>query len=122
MIPITRVFHNKASFGDVIRNKPKTDEDYTSMYESIDELQSLLQINNIQLNSYSIYQNLNMTSDYRIAIYGDINKNNITYIEVPRKFDILQHKARLRSISVGEPIPKELQYQHIETVPIKKII
>ena len=60
------------------------------------------------------YNNPNMTSEHGIAIYGNINSNNISFFEVDRMYDLIQKKAKELGYNDGEIIPKDLDFSKQE--------
>lgn len=55
-------------------------------------------------NVSGLYGDPNFSSEYDIAIYGEIPQENIQCIEVERGYDIMQRKAKQKGLKDGEAI------------------
>lgn len=99
---------NKASFGDIgdIRGGEfrggETEDDVMSKISSLEELSMTFGLN--PNNVSELYWNPNFTSEYGIAIYGKMSQENIQYIEVERRYDTMQRRARQNGLKDGEEI------------------
>ena len=108
LIPIKDVLTNKASFGDIMGVRGGEFKDGKTTDDAISEILSLEELSTdygIDPNNVSeLYGNPNFTSEYGIAIYGKIPKENIQFIEVERGYDIMQRKAKQKGLKDGEEV------------------
>lgn len=109
LIPIENVLHNKASFGDVegMRDRRASEEDIARVLDSVPDLRELGETSDVYdfpNDMNSVHWNPNFTSEYGVAIYGQIPKEGIEYIEVGRKYDRMQRKALEDGLKDGEGI------------------
>lgn len=96
----------KASFGDEngLRNGSMTHEESKQKISELESFSQLLEIFNIDTNM--LYNDANMQSDFGIALYGVIPPEKIQFIEVERKYEILQKKAIELGYKIGDIIPQ----------------
>ena len=117
LIPFENVLNNKASFGDVEGLRSGTLKG-TELEEKINSMYSFEQLLQAFYISFSDganpYNNPNMTSEHGIALYGNINSNNISFFEVDRMYDLIQKKAKELGYNDGEIIPKDLDFSKQE--------
>ena len=117
LIKLNDISEIKASFGDVfgLREGGISQEEAQQRITKLYSFSKLLE--SFYIDSDTIYTNPNMTSEFGIALYGIIPPDRIQYIEVERKYNLLQQRAIDSGISIGEPIPKnldgEIQRKHI---------
>ena len=104
LIPSNNILDNKASFGDVdgLRSGNAIGEELEEKLSELYTLRKLLELYNISINDYG---NDNLTGEFGIAIYGKIDSIGITFIEVTRKYDLIQERARSMGYKEGETIP-----------------
>lgn len=57
-----------------------------------------------------------MQSEYGIALYGIIPPEKIQFIDVDRKYDMLQRKALGLGYSIGDVIPQNLTTEINSTI------
>ena len=97
----------KASFGDVeeLRDGNISFEEARQKIQHIPTLLQLLSLYSINSDSQLIYFDPNMTSEYGIALYGNIPPEKIQFIEVERKYEMLQRRAIELGYSIGDVIP-----------------
>ena len=62
----------------------------------------------------NLYGDPNMTSEYGIAIYGQIPVKGVSFFEVDRKYDLLQKKAKEQGYVDGEIIPMDFEFNTIK--------
>lgn len=96
----------KASFGDVegLRSGSITYEESQQKITELPSFSQLLEIFNINYNT--IYNDPNMQSEFGIALYGIIPPEKIQFIEVERKYELLQKRAIELGYSIGDIIPE----------------
>ena len=56
---------------------------------------------------WRLYSDGNFTSEYGVALYGEIPKDGLEYIEVERGYDTLQRKARQAGLKPGQEIDSD---------------
>lgn len=106
LIRMDDVLNIKASFGDVsgLRDGNLSPEDTTKKIESLISLDKLLESFNV--NVESLYTDPNLSSEYGIALYGNISRDKLKYIEVQRAYNLMQKKALDMGLQLGEEILK----------------
>ena len=128
LIPLDDVLSTKASFGDILgsRNGNMSSEQlnqiigelptfkellitYISYYNGRDSYENMAK-------TFSLYQDANMTSEYGIALYGKIPTDKIKYIEVERKYQMMQKRAIDLGYQIGEIIPVDYLYADEKTI------
>ncbi len=105
LIPIKDIQDNKASFGDIagLRGDAPVEGNHDKILQDVPSFQQLA-------TSYycpdvrSMYQNPNFTSEYGIAIYGEVPSDDLEYVEVERGYEIMQRKALQAGIKTGDDI------------------
>ena len=105
LIPIKDVQDNKASFGDIagLRGEASVETDHDKILQdtpSFGQLAADCYCSDIR----SMYQNSNFTSEYGIAIYGEIRSDDLEYVEVERGYDTMQRKALQAGLVAGDEI------------------
>ncbi|MGN1000722.1 MAG: hypothetical protein ACI4OG_02165 [Bacilli bacterium] len=107
LIPINEVFDVKAYFGDVdgLRDGKSTTEEAQDVLKRLPSLKELLDSYYISADSYGVYNDPNMTSEYGISLYGNIKTNKLRYIEVESKYSMMQKRALAEGYEIGEVIP-----------------
>ena len=117
LIKLKDILDKKASFGDVygLRDGNASIKDAQQKINDLPSLQQLLETYHIDTNM--LYTNPNMQSEYGIAIYDRIAPENIQFIEVERKYEIMQKKARELGYIIGDTIP-ELKDKESSTIDI----
>ena len=108
LIPFENVLSNKASFGDVagLRDGKLSGEELKLKLDKLYSFKKLLQVFDISVNNgINLYVEPNMTSEYGIAIYGNIASKNISFFEIERLYNIVQRKARDMGYVDGDVIP-----------------
>lgn len=105
LIPIKDIQGNKASFGDVdgLRNDAPTEASYEEILQDIPSFEQLADENYCP-DVRSMYQNPNFASEYGIAIYGEIQSDDLEYVEVERSYDTMQRKALQSGLKVGDDL------------------
>lgn len=53
---------------------------------------------------WSMYQNPNFTSEYGVAIYGEIKSDDVEYVEIERGYDVMQRKALQAGLKAGDDL------------------
>ena len=108
LIKLNDAANLKACFGGIYgsRDGKLTKEELQQEIDELPSFSQLLEKFNIKTNR--IYDNLNMTSDFGIALCGIIPPDKIQFIEVERKYEMLQRKAIELGYSTGDTIPKIL--------------
>ena len=108
LIELSDVLQIKASFGDIVglRDGTLTNEESKNKIESLKSLNELMDGFNINLQT--IYLDPNMSSEYGVALYGNISTNSLKYIEVERKYYMMQKKAIDLGYQIGDTIPLNL--------------
>ncbi len=113
VIPFEDVIHHKASFGDIegLRDGKLSGEELKQKLDKLHTLEQLLQLFEITVeNGMDPYNDMNMKSEYGIAIYGPIASKDISFLEVNRMYDLMQTKARDMGYVDGDVIPDDLDY------------
>lgn len=105
LIPIKDIQRNKASFGDVdgLRDGTAAEVSYDETLQGMPNFEQLA-AENYCPDVRSMYQNPNFTSEYGIAIYGDIRSDGLEYVEVERGYDTLQRKALQAGLKTGDDL------------------
>lgn len=105
LIPIEDINENKASFGDVAGLRVGTIAE-ASRDKILQDIPSFKQLADEHYCSYvrNMYQNPNFTSEYGIAIYGEIRSDNLEYVEVERSYDSMQKKALQAGLKDGDDL------------------
>lgn len=114
LIPLSNVLNNKASFGDVDGLR---DGSFNAVFtnQTINTLSSLKELLlDFNVNYSQLYSDPNMASEFGIALYGNITEKGIKYIEVERKYQIMQRKAIELGYKFGDIIPSEDEIKIIE--------
>ena len=114
---------NKASLGDVegLRDGKLSGEEVEAKLDSLYSFKQLLQAFDVSItNGMSPYDNPNMTSEYGIAIYGNIASKGISFFEIDRMYDLIQKKARDMGYADGVVIPNGLDLSMQESSILKK--
>ena len=108
LIPISDLLNVKASFGDVngLRDGNVSGENASQIVNNLQSLSQLLSEYNIDYNN--LFNNPNMDNEFGIALYGVISTDKIQYIDVKRKYDIIQRKALELGYSWGDVIPNNI--------------
>lgn len=103
-IPIKSIQNNKASFGDVdgLRGG-STKTSYEGILQDLPSFKQLADENYCP-DARSMYQNANFTSEYGIAIYGEVRSDDIEYVEIERGYDIMQRKALQAGLKVEDDL------------------
>ena len=108
LVPIKDVLANKASFGDIMGVRGGEFRDGKTMDDVINEVLSLEDLcktyGRDSDNVSELYGDANFTSEYGIALYGKIPQENIQYIDVERRYDMIQRKAKQNGLKDGEEI------------------
>lgn len=99
------VQNNKASFCDVIGLRSSAVTDFST--ENI--LRDRLSFRQLADEQYcpdvrSMYQNPNFTSEHGVAIYGNIQSDNIEYVEIERGYDTVQREALRAGLKAGDDL------------------
>lgn len=111
LIKMSDALKLKASFGDVtgLRDGKLNGNDAQS---EIDKLQSLNELmTNFRISKDCFYSDLNMCSEYGIALYGTVPFSSLKYIEVESKYNVIQKRALDFGYSIGEVIPSNFDVQ-----------
>lgn len=108
LIPISDLLNVRASFGDVngLRDGNVSAENASQIVNNLQSLSQLLSEYNIDYNN--LYDNPNMDNEFGIALYGVISPDKIQYIDVKRKYDIVQRKSVELGYSWGDVIPNNI--------------
>lgn len=101
LIKISNLQEIKASFGDIEGLRDGT----ASFEESQQKIQELSSFN---ISSDMIYNDPNMQSEFGIALYGLIPYEKIQFIEVERKYEMMQRRAIELGYSIGDVMPLNL--------------
>lgn len=104
-LPIDDLRQNPISFGDIkgLRDGQENSASMSQILQTLLTLDQTFKQNHIH-DIYGTYNNANFACDYGVAIYGPIKSQHLKYIEVDRKYDILQTQAKLNGLKPGEPI------------------
>lgn len=105
LIKLSDIENIKASFGDIkgLRDGTASLEESQQIIQNLPTFSQLLSSFNIDSNM--LYNNPNLQSEYGIALYGKISSEKIQFIEVKRKYEMVQRRAIDLGYSVGETIP-----------------
>ena len=115
LIPFDNVLKNKASFGDILglRDGKSNGEELKKILDERYTFETLLEKFNIMIkNNPGIYLDANMTSEYGIAIYGEIKMDGVSYFEVDRHYELLQKKAEKLGYVQGDPIATTILFEN----------
>lgn len=106
LIKLEDALNLKASFGDIagLRDGNLSSEDANIKIQSLISLDNLLE--NFNISGEYLYSNPNLNSEYGIALYGNIYKNKLKYIEVERAYTLMQKKAIDMGLQFGDEIPQ----------------
>ena len=106
----------KASFGDVrgLRDGSVTQEQAQLIIKESLSFPQLL--SSVYININKPYDDPNMQSEYGIALYGIIPPEKIQFIDVERKYDMLQRKALELGYSIGDVIPQSFTTEINSTI------
>ena len=106
----------KASFGDVagLRDGSATNDESRQIINELPSFSQLLTIYHI--DSSMIFSDPNMQSEFGIALYGIIPPEKIQFIEVERKYEMLQKKAIELGYSIGDTIPQDFTSEISSTI------
>ena len=106
----------KASFGDVtgLRDGGAIQEEAHQIIKELPSFSQLLA--NFNINSDMVYNDPNMKSEFGIALYGIIPPEKIQFIEVERKYDMLQRRAIELGYSIGDTIPQNFTIESNLTI------
>lgn len=112
LIPIGSIKNNRASFGDVkgLRDGNMIGDNLSHELSRLPTLQGLCEDSHIE-NASDAYSNPNFDSEFGIAIYGEISEQQISYIEVPRRYEKLQQIALELGSTNGDEISEEIENQ-----------
>lgn len=104
-IPIKDIQDNKVSFGDVngLRGDTSIRPSYKEALQNIPSFEQLVDLEYCT-DIWGMYQNPNFTSEYGIAVYGDIQSDNLEYVEVERGYDTMQRKALQAGLQTDDDI------------------
>ena len=110
VVPTGAVKNNKASFGDVVglRDGGISGEDLVLALSERQSLAELFEGCHIE-NSADAYDDLNLTSEFGVAIYGEIPMRDVSFIEVPRVYELMQRTAREQGLDNGEEIGDSIE-------------
>ena len=98
----------KASFGDIEGLRDGT-ASFEESQQKIQELPSFSQLlSSFNISSDMIYNDPNMQSEFGIALYGLIPYEKIQFIEVERKYEMMQRRAIELGYSIGDVMPLNL--------------
>lgn len=104
LIPIKDIQDNKSSFGDIIGLRGgSTETNYEEILQSRPSLKQLIDMGHCT-NAWDMYHDPNFTSEYGVAIYGEIKSDDIEYVEIERGYDIMQRKALQAGLKVGDDL------------------
>lgn len=123
LIPFENVLSNKASFGDVkgLRDGKLSGEELKLKLDKLYSFEQLLQAFDVSINNgINFYVDPNMTSEYGIAIYGNIASKGTSFFEIDRLYNIVQRKARNMGYIDGDIIPNDLDLSIQENNRLKK--
>ncbi len=106
LIKLEDALNLKASFGDIagLRDGNLSSEDANIKIQSLISLDNLLE--NFNISGEYLYSDPNLSSEYGIALYGNIYKNKLKYIEVERAYTLMQKKAIDMGLQFGDEIPQ----------------
>ncbi len=108
LIKISNLQDIKASFGDIEGLRDGT-ASFEESQQKIQELPSFSQLlSSFNISSDMIYNDPNMQSEFGIALYGLIPYEKIQFIEVERKYEMMQRRAIELGYSIGDVIPLNL--------------
>ena len=83
--------------------------------------EQLLQAFDVSINNgINFYVDPNMTSEYGIAIYGNIASKGTSFFEIDRLYNIVQRKVRNMGYIDGDIIPNDLDLSIQENNRLKK--
>lgn len=118
LIPIEEVLNTKAYFGDLegLRDGKKSIEEAQNKIESLSTLEELLKSFSINIDSYGIYNDPNMTSEYGISLYDVIPTEKLHYIEVESRYHLIQKRALAEGYKVGDVIPTSFDIRNNKTL------
>ena len=104
LIKLKDIGNIKASFGDVngLRDGTVSLEEAQRIIEDLPTFSQRL--SSFRIDSSMIYSDPNMQSEYGIALYGKISYEKISFIEVKRKYEMIQKRAIDLGYSVGDTI------------------
>ena len=104
LIKLKDIGNIKASFGDVngLRDGTVSLEEVQRIIEDLPTFSQRL--SSFRTDSSMIYSDPNMQSEYGIALYGKISYEKISFIEVKRKYEMIQKRAIDLGCSVGDTI------------------
>lgn len=114
LIELDDVLNLRASFGDItgLRDGNLSSEEAEAKIQSLVTLESLINTHNMPTEY--LYFDPNLTSEYGIALYGNIPKSKLKYIEVERAYALMQKKAVDMGLQFGDEIPRS--YEHTITI------
>ena len=100
LINLDDVLKLKASFGDIkgLRDGTLSKEESLKKIESLQSLEEMLP-------KFNIYGDSNFTTEYGVALYGNIPLNKLYYIDVERIYNLMQKRAIDLGYQVGDSIP-----------------
>ena len=108
LIKISNLQEIKASFGDIEGLRDGT-ASFEESQQKIQELPSFSQLlSSFNISSDMIYNDPNMQSEFGIALYGLIPYEKIQFIEVERKYEMMQRRAIELGYSIGDVMPLNL--------------
>ena len=108
LIKLSNIQEIKASFGDIKGLRDGT-ASFEESQQKIQELPSFSQLlSSFNINSNMIYNDPNMQSEFGIALYGLIPYEKIQFIEVERKYEMMQRRAIELGYSIGDVMPLNL--------------
>lgn len=108
LIKISNLQDIKASFGDIEGLRDGT-ASFEESQQKIQELPSFSQLlSSFNISSDMIYNDPNMQSEFGIALYGLIPYEKIQFIEVERKYEMMQRRAIELGYSIGDVMPLNL--------------
>lgn len=106
----------KASFGD-INGLRDGNLSFKEAQQKIQELPSFSQLLlSFGISSNMVYNDPNMQSEYGIALYGKIPAEKIQFIEVERKYKMMQRRAVELGYHVGDIIPMNFDIEITSSV------
>ena len=104
LIKLSNIQEIKASFGDIEGLR----DGKASLEESQQKVHDLPSFSQLLSSFNMIYNDPNMQSEFGIALYGLIPYEKIQFIEVERKYEMMQRRAIELGYSMGDVMPLNL--------------
>ena len=111
LIPVKNVLENKCTFGDIFgyRNGKLSEEKVKEIISKQPTLSERIEdsrrgeIDDI----HTMYQDPNFDSEFGVALYGDIRKDDIKCVKIEHRYQTIQKKAKESGLKPGDEIPPD---------------